>query len=60
MRIDLAALQYGEESGKRLREPGAEAKVGALDQLAIDCFLNLPAARRQLVRALIEALAEGR
>lgn len=57
--LELATLQYGEESGRRLREPGAEVKVGALDQLAIDSFLGLPAVRRQLVRALIEALAEG-
>jgi transcriptional regulator with XRE-family HTH domain len=60
LKVEIRALQYGEESGRKLRDPAAtEWKAGALDQLAIDTYLALPAARRQLVRALIDALAEG-
>ena len=58
--VDVMALQYGEEGGRKLRDPAAtEWKAGALDQLAIDTYLALPLPRRQLVRALIDALAEG-
>lgn len=60
LRVDPVALQYGEESGRKVREKAQAWRIGAPDQLAIDTFLALPASQRKLVRELIDELAGGR
>lgn len=59
LKLDPVTLQYGGESGRQLREPPQEWKVGAKDQLTIDAYLALPVGKRHLIRSLIDALAEG-
>lgn len=52
----------GEDTGRtrsRIAEPARATTVGLRDQQAIDTYLALPAARRQLVRELLKALSEG-
>lgn len=52
----------GEDAGKtsnRVGEPRTRGLVGVHDQQAIDMYLSLPPARRELVRTLLRALAES-
>lgn len=51
----------GEEGAarkSRVGEPRGSSMVGVHDQQAIDTFLSLPPARRQIIRSLLRALAE--
>lgn len=51
----------GEEPGSgklQVGETGKRGMVGVRDQQAIDAYLALPPARRQLVRDLLKALSE--
>lgn len=59
--VDLVYLQTGEERSRRLREepPSWPEAVSAEERATIQAFLSLPAARRQLVARLVEALADA-
>ena len=57
LKMEPNALQYGDESGRKVRDKGTEWKVNALDELAIKTFLAVPTAKRKLIRDLVEALA---
>jgi len=59
LRIDPRALQYGDATGRNIREPGKAWKVAAADQLAIDAFLALPNAQRKAIRDLIATLVNA-
>lgn len=56
LRVRLDWL-YGEEEGRKIRDPRAKWEAGALDQHAIDAFLALDERHRRLVRELVSALA---
>jgi hypothetical protein len=60
--VEPQFLRYG-KSGKGIRVTEAPAAspagVGAPDRQAIEAFLALPIAQRQLLRELIRTLAEG-
>lgn len=57
LKVDQIALQYGDESGRKVREKSPVRKIDVLDQLAIDALLALPVTQRRLVRELIDQLA---
>ena len=59
LKLDPMTLQYGRESGRHLREPAQEWKIGAKDQLTIDAYLSLPLGKRELIRSLVDALADS-
>lgn len=59
LRMDPVALQYGNEGGRKARDNLPVWKINALDQLVIDTFLALPITKRQLIRELINAVADG-
>lgn len=55
--MDPHVLQYGDESGRKVRDKSPPWKIAAVDQLAIDAFLALPGHQRKLIRELIDQLA---
>jgi hypothetical protein len=59
LRMDPHALQYGDATGRNVREPDKAWKIAAADQLAIDAFLALPNAQRKAIRELIATLAKA-
>lgn len=59
LKMDPVALQYGNEGGRKTRDNLHVWKINALDQLVIDTFLALPITKRQLIRELINAVADG-
>jgi len=59
LKMDPVALQYGNDSGRKSRDNLPVWKINALDQLVIDTFLALPATKRQMIRELVNAIAEG-
>ncbi|MBS0198864.1 MAG: hypothetical protein JSR70_00260 [Proteobacteria bacterium] len=58
LRMEADVLEYGSGASRKVQEPTLEWKISAVDRLAVDAFLALPAPRRKLIRELIDQLSD--